>query len=147
MNSKPAPNPLMLAMWRGFCGKCPNCGKGRLFGRFLKVVSNCSECGEDYTPQRADDFPAYCVVVFVGHVVVAMVLTTEATFAPPFWVELSIWLPVTFAMSIALLQPAKGAIVGLQWETGMHGFYKAKQLRVSAACEGRVSKALALKRI
>ena len=129
METKATPNPLLLAMWRGFCGKCPNCGKGRLFGRYLKVVSNCAECGEDYTPQRADDFPAYCVVVVVGHLVVGFVLATEAMFAPPFWVELMIWLPITSLLSLVLLQPTKGAIVGLQWETGMHGFHGAKTIR------------------
>jgi AraC family transcriptional regulator len=33
------------ALWRGFTMRCPNCGTGRLFGRFLKVVDHCSVCG------------------------------------------------------------------------------------------------------
>ena len=44
---------LPTALWRGFTMKCPNCGQGHLFGRFLKVVDSCEVCGEDYTPQRA----------------------------------------------------------------------------------------------
>jgi uncharacterized protein (DUF983 family) len=28
---------LSKALWRGFAMKCPNCGRGHLFGRFLKV--------------------------------------------------------------------------------------------------------------
>jgi uncharacterized protein (DUF983 family) len=143
METKPTPNPLLLAMWRGFCGKCPNCGEGRLFGRFLKVTDQCAECGEDYTPQRADDFPAYCVVVFVGHLVVGLVLTTEVMFAPPFWVELMIWLPITSLLSLVLLQPTKGAIVGLQWETGMHGFYRSKRVRDLARLKAGFEEAIA----
>ena len=31
---------LPKALWRGFTSKCPNCGRGHLFGRFLKVGFN-----------------------------------------------------------------------------------------------------------
>ena len=65
-----APVSLPKALWRGFTMKCPNCGQGHLFGRFLKVVDSCEVCGEDYTPQRADDLPAYLVIAIVGHLVV-----------------------------------------------------------------------------
>ena len=42
---------LWTAMKRGFRCRCPRCGEGRLFSAFLKVGSNCSSCGLDYTPQ------------------------------------------------------------------------------------------------
>jgi uncharacterized protein (DUF983 family) len=32
------------------------------------------------------------------------------------------WLPLTAILAVALLQPVKGAIVGLQWSYRMHGF-------------------------
>jgi len=35
------------ALWRGITMRCPNCGTGKLFGRFLKIVDHCSVCGED----------------------------------------------------------------------------------------------------
>ena len=74
---------LQKAMWRGFTMKCPNCGRGHLFGRFLKVADHCEVCSEDFTPQRADDFPAYLVIVVVGHVVVPALLWMEMAYAPP----------------------------------------------------------------
>jgi hypothetical protein len=52
------PVSLTKALWRGFTMRCPNCGEGKLFGRFLKVADHCAVCGEDFTPQRADDFPS-----------------------------------------------------------------------------------------
>ena len=58
------------AMKRGFRGRCPRCGEGKLFRAFLKVDDHCSECGLDFTPHRADDLPAYLVIVIVGHIVV-----------------------------------------------------------------------------
>jgi uncharacterized protein (DUF983 family) len=33
------------AVLRGLRGRCPNCGQGRMFGRFLKVADRCPACG------------------------------------------------------------------------------------------------------
>jgi uncharacterized protein (DUF983 family) len=123
------PISLPAAMMRGFLCKCPNCGRGDLFGRFLKVADHCEVCGEDFTPQRADDFPAYLVIVVVGHIVVPALLAVAIAYNPPAWLQLAIWLPVTLFASLGLLQPTKGAIVGLQWQIGMHGFEAAKRGR------------------
>ena len=38
------------------------------------------------------------------------------------WQHLAIWVPITIAMSLAILQPVKGSVVGLQWALYMHGF-------------------------
>ena len=107
---------------RGFRGRCPRCGEGKLFRAFLKVDNNCSVCGLDFTPHRADDLPAYLVIVVVGHIVVPMALFIETNYSPPVALQLAIYLPFTFIASLALLQPVKGAVVGMQWALRMHGF-------------------------
>ena len=107
---------------RGFRCRCPRCGEGKLFTSFLKVGSHCPACGLDYTPHRADDLPAYLVIVIVGHLVVPTILWIETDYAPPIWLQLSIYLPVTLIASLGLLQPVKGAVVGFQWALRMHGF-------------------------
>ena len=134
--TKQAPASLAKAVWRGFRGCCPHCGEGRLFHRFLKVAHACEVCGEELFHQRADDFPAYLVIVMVGHAVVPAILAVEAAYAPPVALQLAVWLPVTLVASLALLQPTKGAIVGLQWQAGMHGFAAAKQSRESCDLRG-----------
>jgi uncharacterized protein (DUF983 family) len=113
------------AMLRGLRGRCPNCGKGRLFGAFLKVADQCPVCGETLHHHRADDAPAYFVILIVGHFVVPWSLAVEIAYAPPLWLHFSIWLPLTLIMSLALLQPIKGAIVAWQWAQRMHGFGSA----------------------
>jgi uncharacterized protein (DUF983 family) len=110
------------AMKRGFRGRCPRCGEGKLFRAFLKVDNNCSVCGLDFTPHRADDLPAYLVIVIVGHIVVPLALMIETNYAPPVALQLAIYLPLTFIASLLLLQPVKGAVVGMQWALRMHGF-------------------------
>lgn len=120
---------LPSALWRGFLGRCPHCSEGRLFARFLKVAERCPNCGEELLHHRADDFPAYLVIAVVGHLVVPLALAVESTYAPPVALQLLLWLPITAVASLALLQPVKGAVVGLQWQTGMHGFEESKKRR------------------
>jgi uncharacterized protein (DUF983 family) len=110
------------AIKRGFRGRCPRCGEGKLFRAFLKVDNNCSVCGLDFTPHRADDLPAYLVIVIVGHIVVPAALMIETNDSPPVALQLAIYLPFTLVASLALLQPVKGAVVGIQWALRMHGF-------------------------
>ena len=110
------------AMKRGFRGRCPRCGEGKLFRAFLKVDNNCSVCGLDFTPHRADDLPAYLVIIIVGHIVVPTALMIETNYSPPVALQLAIYLPFTLVASLLLLQPVKGAVVGMQWALRMHGF-------------------------
>jgi len=116
------PRNFKLALTRGLLGRCPHCGKGKLFGRFLKVNKACPDCGEELHHQRADDAPAYFVILIVGHIVVPLALMVENAFRPPHWVAFSIWIPLTLVLSLWLLQPVKGAIIGWQWSHRMHGF-------------------------
>ena len=110
------------AMKRGFRGRCPRCGEGKLFRAFLKTADSCSHCGQDFTPHRADDLPAYLVIVIVGHLVVPLALFIETTYSPPVLLQLAIYLPITLLASLVLLQPVKGTVVALQWALRMHGF-------------------------
>jgi uncharacterized protein (DUF983 family) len=114
--------PLGRSIWCGIKCLCPQCGTGKLFGKFIKPVDACANCGEDYTHQRADDLPAYIVVVIVGHIMVGGFLVTEMLLSLPNWAHLAIWMPFTIIGSLALLQPVKGAVIGLQWAVRMHGF-------------------------
>ncbi|HEU4804645.1 MAG TPA: DUF983 domain-containing protein [Nitrobacter sp.] len=114
--------PLWAAMKRGLFCRCPRCGKGKLFRAFLKTADNCSECGLDFSPHRADDLPAYLVIVVVGHIVVPLALLIEKEFSPPLFVQWAIYLPTTLVLALWLIQPIKGGVVGLQWALRMHGF-------------------------
>ena len=113
---------LAQAMRRGWRCRCPNCGKGRLFRAFLKVVDRCEACGEELFHQRADDAPPYFVILITGHIVVPLALSVEVAFSPPYWVHAVLWGPLTIALALGLLQPVKGAIVAWQWANRMHGF-------------------------
>ena len=117
------------ALLRGLRGRCPACGEGRLFRTFVKVADHCEACGEPLFHHRADDFPAYLVIVLVGHIVVPLAMYVEIAFSPSYWLHAALWLPLVVGLGIGLLQPVKGLIVALQWQTGMHGFEESRQRR------------------
>ena len=110
------------AMWRGLLCHCPNCNSKGLFKKYLKSTEHCSNCGEVMSHHRADDFPPYLTIFIVGHIVVALVLIVERSTALTLWMHLAIWLPLTVILSLLMLQPLKGAVIGLQWALRMHGF-------------------------
>lgn len=110
------------AIRRGIAGRCPHCGKGRLFSGFLAVSDRCEACGEDLHHHRADDFPPYATIFIVGHLVVPAMYYVEKVYRPELWVHSAIWLPLTIVLAVLLIRPIKGAIVGLQWALRMHGF-------------------------
>ncbi|WP_020178305.1 DUF983 domain-containing protein [Methylopila sp. M107] len=114
--------PIFRSLLRGFACRCPNCGEGRLYRAFLKPVDACEKCGDEMHHQRADDAPPYVVITIVAHVVIGGLLWLEVARQPPVWVHMAIWLPLTIILSLALLPPVKGALIGLQWALRMHGF-------------------------
>lgn len=116
------PRPIWPSLLRGASLKCPACGVGALFRRYLKVAETCASCGESLHHHRADDAPAYFTIVIVGHVVVSLVLAVEMAFRPPMWLHAAMWLPLTVILALAALAPIKGTLVALQWALLMHGF-------------------------
>ena len=105
---------ITTAMLRGFRQRCPHCGKGRIFKSLLKLVDNCSECGEKLGDIRADDLPAYLTVLVVGHIVVPPLLLFGNSDVST-WVQLGISVPAALLMIAFLLPRFKGAAAGLLW--------------------------------
>ncbi|HEX2020152.1 MAG TPA: DUF983 domain-containing protein [Aurantimonas sp.] len=121
-NSLEGERPLGPALVKGFRCRCPNCGEGRLFKSFLKSVDSCSACGQEIHHHRADDLPPYITIFIVGHVIVAGFMALDETIALSMWAHFAIWVPITIALSLVLLQPLKGATIALQWSLRLGGF-------------------------
>jgi uncharacterized protein (DUF983 family) len=108
---------------RGLSGRCPACGEGHIFRKYLKVADRCPSCAEELHHHRADDAPPYFTILIVGHIVGALLLIGEER-----WPDLPMWMPVVaglglaVAMSLWLLPVVKGALIGWQWALRMHGF-------------------------
>lgn len=123
MSSTPLePRESKLAVKRGFHLRCPACGEGKLFSRFLKVTETCRRCAEAMHHHRADDGPAYLTILVVGHIMGFLLHGFSGYLREdPLLVAVLLCLLAT-AMSLALLPRIKGMLVAFQWSKEMHGF-------------------------
>ena len=114
----PVPS-LATAMGRGFRGRCPVCGKGRLFDGFLRVVQECEDCHAPLGLARADDAPPYFTILIVGHIVIPALVIMQKLYDPPTWLMSAIFVPLTVILALGLIRPVKGATVGLMLSFNM----------------------------
>lgn len=110
------------AMLRGALGRCPACGKGRLFTGYLTVNHQCTSCGEELHHQRADDGPAYMTILLVSHLGAPLLLAVYMMYRPSAMSMLIGFSLGAIVLSLALLPRIKGAFIGFQWARHMHGF-------------------------
>jgi len=118
MSASPHPS-LLKAITRGLRGRCPACGEGGLFWRYLKVSPTCESCGHELSKHPADDGPAYLTILIVGHLVVAPLL-----FFPFIWrASALLVVPLTLipllTLTLLLLPRIKGAFIGALWFLGL----------------------------
>lgn len=106
-------------------GRCPRCGKGKLFAGFLEPAESCSNCELDYSFADAGDGPAVFIVLIVGFIVVALALIVEVTWSWPYWLHAVVWVPLILGLSLGLLRPLKGWFIGMQYR------HKAAEGRLS----------------
>ncbi|WP_299176736.1 DUF983 domain-containing protein [uncultured Brevundimonas sp.] len=99
----------------GLKGRCPRCGQGRLFAGFLKVRPECEACGLDFSTIQTGDGPASFIMQIAGFVVGFSALFVEIKYHPPMWLHLIVWLPLVVALSLALMRPGRGLMIGLQY--------------------------------
>jgi len=87
----------------GLTLRCPACGEGKLYSKYLTIRDTCSVCGAELSNVAPGDGPAVFVIMIVGFSVVGGALLTEIAYQPPFWVHASIWIPTIIGSSLLLL--------------------------------------------
>ena len=110
---------LMLGLKRGLAGRCPECGEGKLYRKYLKVESVCARCGHDLARYPADDGPAYFTILIVGHLVVAPLLVFPFIWQSSPMVVVPLTLIPLLLLTLALLPRIKGAFIGAMWFLGL----------------------------
>ena len=118
---EPAKPARIHAIRAGLLCRCPNCGKGRLFAGFLKVVDRCAVCGFDYSRMNTGDGAAIFIMQIAGGLVVFSALYVQIAFDPPIWLLLLVSLPLVAGLSIGLMRPGKGLMIALQMRGKMDG--------------------------
>ncbi|MGB8366492.1 MAG: DUF983 domain-containing protein [Rhizomicrobium sp.] len=108
------------ALYAALFGRCPRCGKGRLFSGYLTVAPRCASCGLDYAGFDAGDGPMVFVILIVGAIVAGGALLLEVNVQPPYWVHAAVWLPTTIILTVVLLRLAKALLLVLQYKHQAH---------------------------
>ena|SRR5687768_16804318 len=112
-------HPLFRSIGRGLRHRCPNCGEGRLFGRYLKVEPHCQACGHELALYPADDGPAYLTILLVGHLIIGPALFFPIVWESPPQYSLPVLLGALLLITLVALPRIKGGWIGLMYALGV----------------------------
>lgn len=107
--------PAVDPITSGLRGRCPRCGKGRLFDGYLSLDTKCAICGLDYGFADAGDGPAVFVILLMGFLVVGLALWVEVSFEPPLWLHFLLWIPLATLLCLGSLRALKGVLINMQY--------------------------------
>ncbi len=103
------------AMRRGMVGRCPHCGRGRLFAGYLRIMPECPDCGVQLGRFRAADGPAFITITVVGLLLIPILGWSFVALRPdPLTLSLIVTVAVT-VLTLLVLRLVKGAFVGYLW--------------------------------
>lgn len=106
---KPRPHDAALK------GLCPCCGTPGLFQSALRFSPQCRGCGLDFGTFNVGDGAAAFLILVIGAIISVLAIWLELRVAPPFWVHLLLWTPLTLALTVATLRYAKGLLLALEY--------------------------------
>lgn len=120
MPDTPSPVPAWLPVLRGLRHRCPQCGRGKLYQRYLKQVEACSECRAPIGKIRAEDGPPWLTVLCLGPFLAGLTFVSSRQESWPMWLTLPALSLFAIGAVLTLLPRIKGAIIGLFWSMGAH---------------------------
>ncbi|WP_371397683.1 DUF983 domain-containing protein [Fretibacter rubidus] len=115
----------MSAVETGMRGRCPACGEGQLFKKFLTFHDFCEACGADFRIEDAGDGPAVFVIFITGIFIIPMALAFYLVTGLPMIVTILLFSVVIIVASLWLLRLMRGIMFSLQWVN------KAREVRLS----------------
>lgn len=117
-----SPTPVQVALH----GLCPRCGAKTLYAGLTNFADRCPACALDIAAFNVGDGPAAFLTLIIGAIVMIGAVTLTLTLAPPIWVHLLIWTPLTAIGVVGALRISKGALISLEYR--------------NRASEGRIKK-------
>lgn len=113
-----ASRPAWPAILRGLMCRCPNCGRGWLFRRYVEQVANCAVCSEPLARYQVGLFLPLVVVTVVILIIAFVMLEMEISGSGNPQVYLWVLVPLSVIVPLIILPSCKGAIIGLLWAKG-----------------------------
>ena len=95
--------------------KCPQCGKGGLYDRYLHLRDRCPVCGADFKAADPGDGPAVFVILIVGAIGAPLLLVLQVLHVPD-WLTLGLTFAAVIGLSLVFLPIFKATLFALQWK-------------------------------
>lgn len=105
------PSPVQVA----FGGLCPQCGAKTLFNGVIRFAPHCRACSLDFSKYNVGDGPAAFLTLIIGAVITVLALVVDASFRPPLWVHVLLWVPLTAVAVVGSLRVSKAALLALEF--------------------------------
>lgn len=86
-----------------------------MFNGVLAIRDRCEVCDLDLRGHDVGDGAAVGATFVLGIVLVGLAFWVEFSFSPPLWVHAIIWPVLSVPLAIAVMRPAKAALVALQY--------------------------------
>lgn len=112
---KPENRPKFQAIARGFIGRCPNCGQGKLFSGYLTLVERCDTCDEPLSQYDPDLVLALVVGLVVVTVIAIVFFAAEIEGMGSPIIYMTLLVPIAMVVTFLVLRPFKGALTGFLW--------------------------------
>jgi uncharacterized protein (DUF983 family) len=122
--SHPPTYPQISTTYVAIKGRCPRCGRGKLFRNLLAVADRCAACGLDYSGHEQGDGPAFLAILLIGTLATISAAIVEMKIAPPLWVHALLWIPFVMAGSVLSLRWLKAALIAMQYQYRPEDFSK-----------------------
>ena len=88
-------------------------------------MPRCEACGLDLSQHDTGDGAAVFVILLLGAIITALAIWVEVRFAPPLWVHIVLWFPLTLAGAIWMLRVIKAWLIAEQYRHHLFGGPKA----------------------
>ncbi len=105
-------SPVMAALK----GRCPRCGKGKLFRGVMTIVDGCAACKLSLKTQDSGDGPVFFGLIIAGFLSIGFEGYIELRYAPEWWVHALVFIPFTLLLVFVTMRFFKAWLIALQFK-------------------------------
>lgn len=97
-------------------GLCPRCDAPTLFAAPAAIAQTCPACGLELGAYERGSRWAGVLTLLVAGVLVGVALAVDAFLAPPLWLQMALWVPITIGGVIFVLRLYKTILLYARYE-------------------------------
>lgn len=109
------PRRVWPAVLNGLRCRCPKCGDGKLYPAFIEQVETCDKCSEPLGRYNVGLLLPFVVIMIVAHLLIGVMLAMEASGENSSGTYLTVLVPLSVIIPLAVLRSTKGALIGILW--------------------------------